>query len=238
MARFVGMILLLVAGPKAAYAQSDSGGAPLGAQDVVLNHGVSLDEGVPARPEDGKLAPTMEPTTAPHVPDTTVRRSRPARSVSEAMRRADAVTTPWYRSGLGALAVVLAIVGLLAWVIRRWLPSTRLTDAGGLRVVGRASVTPKHSVVLLRVGRRYVLVGVSGERMTPLSEVSDPDEVAELTRQTGVSGADAFDRVLLKEATIYGESDEDEPDAIGSSSTESRRPLNDLLKRLKSLQKA
>ncbi len=237
MTRSLGLISLIMAMPPVAYAQVFPGEASPTPQHVALNHGVSLDEVSQSPQEDSEQASATEPKVDQTIPTTVVRRSRPTRSAGEARQRTEAATTPWYRSGLGALAVVLAIVGLAAWAVRRWIPSARINDSGGLRVVGRTSVTPKHSVALIRVGRRFVLVGVSGERMTALCDVNDPDEVAELTRQAGITGADAFNEVLLNEATNYREPAEDEPVAARSPSTGSTRPLNDLLQRLKSLQR-
>ena len=54
-------------------------------------------------------------------------------------------------------------------------------DAGPLRVVGRTSLSPKHSVYLLRVGDRVLIVG-TGPQGPPslLGEVTDPAELARL----------------------------------------------------------
>jgi len=49
-------------------------------------------------------------------------------------------STPWYRTGLGALSIVLGLVGLLLFLARRYVPSIRAADGGVLRVVTRTSL--------------------------------------------------------------------------------------------------
>ena len=39
----------------------------------------------------------------------------------------DAPTRPWYRSGLVALMIVLGIVWLAYWAVRRWMPTARIS---------------------------------------------------------------------------------------------------------------
>lgn len=78
------------------------------------------------------------------------------------------------------LAVVLALVLLAAVGLasRKFRPST---DRGSLQVVGRAALSPKHAVYLLRVGGRVLIVG-AGTQGPPalLGEVNDPEELERL----------------------------------------------------------
>ena len=160
---------------------------------------------------------------------------------------------PWYRTGIGALAIVLAIMAAGYWLIRRWMPGTRSAESGVLRVVARTAITPKHSATLIQMGPRFVLVGVSPDRVETLCEITDPDEVAELTARVG-SGAfaqtRAFDRVLAGEAAGFRSEAEDTSErppgespagasgpSCGSAGEPARRsgPLTDLLQRLRAL---
>lgn len=153
---------------------------------------------------------------------------------------------PWYRSGFGALAIVLAMVAGAAYLLRRWLPSSRLSETGAMRVVGRVGLTPKHTLSLVRVGRRFVMVGVSGDRLTTLCEIADADEVAELAARADTAGrgrSDEFDDLLTREGAQYRGAPEARaaPTADGAASKLSPRgwprdSVAALLRRLKTLQ--
>lgn len=58
--------------------------------------------------------------------------------------------------GTAAIAVALAAFGGISVASRRFLPRS---ETGPLRVVGRTSLSPKHSVYLLRAGDRVLIVG-------------------------------------------------------------------------------
>jgi flagellar biogenesis protein FliO len=83
---------------------------------------------------------------------------------------------------LGALAIVLALLFALRFVMRR--------AAGGLGAAGRPSgvleilarypIARGQSLMVLKMARRIVLVHHSGTTMRTLSEVNDPEEVAAL----------------------------------------------------------
>lgn len=195
-----------------------------------------------------------------------------ARLAREGLGLSDKQSTPSYLSGLGALAIVLVLIGVVAWAVKRWMPAARGGSSGVLRIVGRASLSAKHTVALVQLGRRFVMVGVTGDRLAALCEVSDPDEVAELVARIDTSGkhaAPGFDHMLEGETHCYrevavddagggigaaGENDQDarcgyttrggealtgsqrEPVKDGATGTGPRKPLRDLLHRLRTLQ--
>ncbi len=180
-------------------------------------------------------------------------------------------STPSDLSGLGALAVVLVLIGVAAWAVKRWMPVGRGGGSGVLQVVGRVSLSSKHTITLVHLGRRFVMVGVAGDRVTTLCEVTDPDEVAELVARVDTSGKQAapgFDHLLHGEAACYeevadheagglrGAVQENLQEAQGNypargceelaacrpeplkdrmTGTKPRKPLNDLLRRLRTL---
>ena len=89
-----------------------------------------------------------------------------------------------YSRVLGALAAVLGLIFLLRWCSRFFFPTMagrRATRA--VEVLARAPISPKQQIMLIRVGRRVLVVGDSGVQMNSLCEVSDPDEVAALVGQ-------------------------------------------------------
>ena len=76
------------------------------------------------------------------------------------------------RLSVGALLLV-ALGGGLVFIQRRrtgWAPKDGL---GGIQVVGRTALSPRHFVYVLRMGGRRLVVGVSGDRMSSLAVVED-----------------------------------------------------------------
>ncbi len=117
-------------------------------------------------------------------------------------------SVPWYRTGIGALSIVLCLMVGLYFMARKWVPSIRVADSRAINVVARSAITPKHQAALIQIGRRFVLVGISGEQMTTLCEVTNPEEIAELTTRVGLTQsphATGFENVLSRETEGYVE---------------------------------
>jgi flagellar protein FliO/FliZ len=80
---------------------------------------------------------------------------------------------PWSLAIIG-VTVLLAVLGGIVAVSRRFLPQ----HAGvGMQVIGRVSLSPRHTVYMLRVGRRVLLVG-AGSQGSP-SLISELDDLGE-----------------------------------------------------------
>ena len=80
-----------------------------------------------------------------------------------------------------ALAAVIALILLLRFGARRFfdLPGGH-RPTGAVQVLSRTVVAPRQHVVLLKVGKRIIVVGDSGGQMSSLGDIADPDEVASL----------------------------------------------------------
>ncbi len=76
--------------------------------------------------------------------------------------------------GMAGIALVLAVAGGIVAVSRRFVPRP---TAGTVQVVGRLSLSPKHSVYTLRVGRRLLLLGTGPQG--PPSLIAELDDVPE-----------------------------------------------------------
>ncbi len=100
------------------------------------------------------------------------------------------ILSHWLVRTVGALSIVIALI----YISRRVLIKLSST-AGGLpgqfgaggrapsglvEIIGRYPVARGHTLVLLRLDRRLLLLGHSGEGFTTLSELTDPDEVASI----------------------------------------------------------
>jgi flagellar biogenesis protein FliO len=116
------------------------------------------------------------------VPDDPPRSFRPLKLRRSVTATHGSGSDAWYL-GMGGLALVLAICGGLVAAARRFLPQG---EAGSLQIISRVSLSPKHSVYMLRAGRRVLLVG-AGPQGAPalISELEDLPEDEPAGRQGG-----------------------------------------------------
>lgn len=80
---------------------------------------------------------------------------------------------------LGGMIVVLA--GVLA-VVRRFT-GAKVTASGGagqFRVLDRMSLSPKHTIYLVLVAKKILIVGTADSAISLLCEISDEKEVSEI----------------------------------------------------------
>ena len=83
-------------------------------------------------------------------------------------------TDPWTMATIG-ITLVLAVCGGL--IAASGKLRTQRAPAG-MQVVGRVSLSPKHTVHMLRVGRRVLVVGVGPQGAPAL--ISELDELGEI----------------------------------------------------------
>lgn len=88
----------------------------------------------------------------------------------------------WVLNTLGALGIVIGLIVLtrVVWSKLTGQAVATGTNARVVEVLSRTAVAPRNHVVLMRVGQRILICSDSGNGMNTLSEVTDPEEVAEL----------------------------------------------------------
>ena len=87
-----------------------------------------------------------------------------------------------------ALAFVLGLLGLSLIALKRFFPTTApAANDSAVRVLGRVPLDQKHGVYFLQLPGKLLLIGTGGGTTSTLSEITDPQEIAEITRS--VSGA-------------------------------------------------
>jgi len=109
---------------------------------------------------------------------------------------------PWEQWGrtLLALAVVVVLIFVARIMLKRFGPVSGPQRREVLDVLARASVSPRHQLLLVRVGHRVVLVGQGPSSLTTLSEVTDAEEVAALIEAiAGATPKKAADSVKSRE---------------------------------------
>jgi len=78
--------------------------------------------------------------------------------------------------GTAGIALALAVCGWASAAAKRGLPRGGVSAAGlGLRVVGRTSLSPRHTVYLLRAGDRVLIVGTGPQGSPSLLGELDAD---------------------------------------------------------------
>lgn len=92
------------------------------------------------------------------------------------------------------LIVVLAVLGVLAWLLRR-LGGGTLGRSGPVRVLGSAQVGQRERVMLVEVGDQQLLVGVAPGNVRTLHVLDEPVAEAEAESSPAASGG-AFARQL------------------------------------------
>ncbi|HPD29534.1 MAG TPA: flagellar biosynthetic protein FliO [Phycisphaerae bacterium] len=114
----------------------------------------------------------------------------------------------WSARDLWPLLSVLALILILAWIVRKCLPGRNsLTGQGAIEVLSRIPLSSKQSLVLVRMGRRLLLLGVTNDDINTLCAVEDPDQVAMLVGEvaSGRPGSitSQFAREFAEESQVY-----------------------------------
>src|SRR4029079_6443650 len=88
-------------------------------------------------------------------------------------------TSPRNNSGYDAVRVTSALVAVIALILMlRWVAKRVFGVSGpgrswrGVQVLSLSSLPPRQSVILVRVGRRILVVADGGAQMSTLSEIS------------------------------------------------------------------
>jgi flagellar protein FliO/FliZ len=96
--------------------------------------------------------------------------------------------TSWMFTTLAALGVVIGLILLLrAGFAKLTGRTTASANNPVVEVLSRTSIAPKNHVLLLRLGRRILVVGDSAGGMNTLANIDDPEEVASLLQSISVT---------------------------------------------------
>ena len=197
--------------------------------------------GLPA----GVAVPTTAPASEIRGSEQKVIQRRPApMSVSrtaeaeQVIQRHGGGLTSWSVRDVMPLLIVLVILGVAVWIVKRFIPGRRLLGgAGGLQVLTRMPLSNKQALVLVKMGRQVVLLGVSPERINALNVVSDPDQVATLVGQSASTGPDSmvntFARAFTEANHEYAQPESNPPETKWSGSAD--QGVRDLLNKVRGL---
>ncbi|MDR3198750.1 MAG: flagellar biosynthetic protein FliO [Planctomycetaceae bacterium] len=109
---------------------------------------------------------------------------------------------------LGSLLIVIGAFFILVFFLRKVSPkSNRLLPKEAFEDLGRAVLTQKIQLHLLRLGNRLLLVSITPEGVAPITEITDPDEVVPLLglcRQLDTHSSTEFFRKTLSSFSTGG----------------------------------
>ncbi|MFP6650591.1 MAG: flagellar biosynthetic protein FliO [Pirellulaceae bacterium] len=104
-----------------------------------------------------------------------------------------------------SMAIVLAVFFLVIWFLRRSLPhQARVLPEEAFEVLGTAPLSSRHTIQLVRVGNRLLVVSLTTGGATSLAEISDIEEVDRLLslcqagrqQDQARAGGESFQQVL------------------------------------------
>ncbi len=108
----------------------------------------------------------------------------------------------------GGLAIALGLFLLLVWVCRKAMPrSASRLPLEAVEVLGKAVLTPKQSIHLVRVGNKLVLLSLSPGGVEALTEITDAAEVEQVLaacQRRGAHSATAEFRQVLHQYHAAG----------------------------------
>jgi len=191
----------------------------------------------------GRTVPSDDPWSSPEVAaprfeDQPLRRPNAARGDGP-RRETGRAGSAWLRTS-ASLAGVVGLIVLLAWGYRAVssaggvAASLRARQPGLIELISRASLAPRQSLYLVRVGPQFVLIGATPGALRTLSVIDDPDWAARLAGQHAARKQDShvaeFQRCLAAQADAYGD-DVDEASAADARAVPALSALGQRLAR-------
>ncbi|WP_037247164.1 flagellar biosynthetic protein FliO [Rhodopirellula baltica] len=98
-----------------------------------------------------------------------------------------------------SLAIVLALFCGLVWVSRRFgggSAASKPLSAATLSPLGHIMLDPRTKLLLVKCGRRVLVLSQTSTGVTPISEVTDPDEVRELIASCSGEARAVFEQTM------------------------------------------
>jgi flagellar biogenesis protein FliO len=134
-----------------------------------------------------------------------------------------------------ALAGVVILIFVLRWAGKSIGGKVSNKNGGrGVEVLSRSMISPRQQMMVVRFGRKILLVGSSGGEMTPLCQIDQPDEVAEVLAQVnaGKSASQSFRSAISGAEKPYEEAEVSEPH---EQTAESSDELGGLMARVRKM---
>lgn len=117
-----------------------------------------------------------------------------------------------------SLAIVLALFSGLVWAGRKFggaSAASKPLPASALTPLGHIMLDPRTKLMLVKCGRRILVLSQTASGVTPITEVTHPDEVRELIANCSAEAREVFQKTLreieLEPAHGFTAAEEDRP---------------------------
>lgn len=117
-----------------------------------------------------------------------------------------------------SLAIVLALFSGLVWAGRKFggaSAASKPLPASALTPLGHVMLDPRTKLMLVKCGRRILVLSQTASGITPITEVTHPDEVRELIANCSAEAREVFQKTLreieLEPASGFTAAEEDRP---------------------------
>ena len=124
-----------------------------------------------------------------------------------------------------SLLIVLGLFAALVWGTRK-LGSSRGSQPlppAVMRPLGHVMLDARTKLILVRCGRRVLVLSQTPTGVTPISEMTDPDEIRELLAETSAEARAAFESTLQEINSQPARGGFVEPDETRAAPNASRR---------------
>lgn len=122
-----------------------------------------------------------------------------------------------------SLSIVLALFAAMVWAMRRFggtAVASKPLPISAMSPLGHIMLDQKTKLVLVKCGRRLLVLSQTATGVTPVTEITHPDEVRELIASCSAEARQAFEKTLkqIEREPAGGFTDALQPDHHASSS--------------------
>ena len=117
-----------------------------------------------------------------------------AQTEESAVAPLEPISSPYLLKLTGGLLLVVAIIFVLAWLVKRFNLGQQ-SQGGLIKIVSGVSIGTRDRIVLLQVGEEQILVGLTPGRIEKLHTLAQPLEPA-AEQPVAASFADKINRLM------------------------------------------
>ena len=152
------------------------------------------------------------------------------------------VTGKYLLQTITALGIVIGLLFLIKFLYAKATGHVTTSNPTAVQVLARTSIAPRNHIVILRVGSRILICSDSAHGTRTLSEITDPQEVAQLLAETSAakenSISKSFNNMLGRYGADYdhkGRHPDEGLDTVEFQSDSARESVSKLLSRVRDL---